>query len=83
MLGLKLNHVSKRGHRQFLLVKEASVDNMDMMTSSNGNIFHVTGPLSGEITGFPLHRPVTRSDLMRYRAHYDVILRLFEFHFNS
>ena len=36
----------------------------DMMTSSNGNIFHVTGPLCGEFTGageFPTQRPVTRS----------------------
>ena len=35
-----------------------------MMTSSNGNIFRVTGPLSGEFTGpgeFPAQRPVTRS----------------------
>ena len=35
-----------------------------MMTSSNGNIFHVTGPLCGEFTGpgeFPTQRPVTRS----------------------
>ena len=35
-----------------------------MMTSSNGNIFHVTGPLCGEFTGpgeFPAQRPVTRS----------------------
>ena len=33
------------------------------MTSSNGNIFRVTGPLSGESTGqrcFPSQRPVTR-----------------------
>ena len=30
----------------------------DMMTSSNGNIFRVTGPLCGE---FPTERPVTRS----------------------
>ena len=32
-----------------------------MMTSSNGNIFHVTGPLCGEFTGpgeFPTQRPV-------------------------
>ena len=36
----------------------------DMMTSSNGNIFRVTGPLCGEFTGtgeFPTQRPVTRS----------------------
>ena len=35
-----------------------------MMTSSNGNIFCVTGPLCGEFTGhrwIPGHRPVTRS----------------------
>ena len=33
-----------------------------MMTSSNGNIFHVTGHLCGEVTGeFPSQRPVTRS----------------------
>ena len=33
------------------------------MTSSNGNIFRVTGPLCGEFTGpgeFPTQRPVTR-----------------------
>ena len=36
----------------------------DMMTSSNGNIFRVTGPLCGEFTSpgeFPAQRPVTRS----------------------
>ena len=35
-----------------------------LMTSSNGNIFRVTGPLWGEFTGpgeFPTQRPVTRS----------------------
>ena len=35
-----------------------------MMTSSNGNIFRVTGPLCGKFTGpgeFPAKRPVTRS----------------------
>ena len=35
-----------------------------MMTSSNGNIFRVTGPLCGEFTGprdFPAQRLVTRS----------------------
>ena len=35
-----------------------------MITSSNGNIFRVTGPLYGEFTGpgeFPAQRPVTRS----------------------
>ena len=35
-----------------------------MMTSSNGNIFRITGPLCGKFTGpgeFPAQRPVTRS----------------------
>ena len=35
-----------------------------MITSSNGNIFRITGPLCGEFTGpgdFPEQRPVTRS----------------------
>ena len=35
-----------------------------MMTSSNGNLFRVTGPLCGEFTGpgeFHTQRPVTRS----------------------
>ena len=35
-----------------------------MMTSSNGNIFRVTGPLCGEFTGpgkFSTQRPVTRN----------------------
>ena len=38
--------------------------NIYPMTSSNGNIFRVTGPLCGEFTGpgeFPTQRPVTRS----------------------
>ena len=71
-----------------------------MMTSSNGNIFRVTGHLCGEFTGpgeFPAQRPVTRSfdvfficvwingwinnreagDFRRYRAHYDVIVKVF------
>ena len=35
---------------------------LNMMTSSNGNIFRVTGPLCGEFTGeFPSQRSVTQS----------------------
>ena len=37
---------------------------VSMMTSSNGNIFRVTGPMCGEFTGpgeFPAQWPVTRS----------------------
>ena len=44
-----------------------------MMTSSNGNIFRVTGPLCGEFTGpgeFPTQRPVTRS----FRVFFDLRL---------
>ena len=43
---------------------QPSQDPFCMMTSSNGNIFRVTGPLCGEFTGpceFPKQRPVTRS----------------------
>ena len=42
----------------------STVVNLIMMTSSNGNIFRVTGPLCGEFTGprwIPVQRPVTRS----------------------
>ena len=41
-----------------------TVSKLFMMTSSNGNIFRVTGPLCGEslVSGeFPSQRPVTRS----------------------
>ena len=47
-----------------LLRRRGSVLKVYMMTSSNGNIFRVTGPLCGEFTGpgeFPAQRPVTRS----------------------
>ena len=37
---------------------------VSMMTSSNGNIFRVTGPLCGDFTG--------PGDLRRHRGHYDV-----------
>ena len=54
----------------FLAIGEEFIENM--MTSSNGNIFRVTGPLCGEFTcprWIPhTHRPVTRS--------FDVDLRL-------
>ena len=41
-----------------------SMIDQDMMTSSNGKIYRVTGPLCWEFTGpgeFPAQRPVTRS----------------------
>ena len=42
----------------------AGIPILNMMKSSNGNIFRVTGPLCGDFTGpgeFPTQRPVTRS----------------------
>ena len=47
-----------------ILYNEFESSSFNMMTSSNGNIFRVTGPLCGEFTGageFPAQRPVTRS----------------------
>ena len=41
-----------------------------MMTSSNGNIFRVTGPLCGEFTGeLPAQRPVTRRSNVFFDMH--------------
>ena len=49
----------------FMSGQEAEIEiDRDMMMSSNGNIFRVTGHLCGEFTGpseFPAQRPVTRS----------------------
>ena len=45
-------------------ISDEASDKKFMMTSSNGNIFRVTGLLCGEFTGpgeFPAQRPVTRS----------------------
>ena len=52
--------------RYILLLKLSfySHKTLPMMTSSNGVIFRVTGPLCGEFTGpgeFPAQRPVTRN----------------------
>ena len=46
----------------FTEVENDPSEPLRMMTSSNGNIFRVTGPLCGEFTGpsdFPAQRPVT------------------------
>ena len=51
-------------HTSLLLETHGNPQHHIMMTSSNGNIFRVTGPLCGEFTGsgeFPTQRPVTRS----------------------
>ena len=43
---------------------QVTATHLNIMTSSNGSIFRVTGPLCGKFTGpseFPTQRPVTRS----------------------
>ena len=52
------------GHRAYKWYFQFDQLLRSMMTSSNGNIFRITGPLCGEFTGtgeFPAQRPVTRS----------------------
>ena len=50
------------GVRGILTLVDGDLQFVVMMTSSNGNIFRVTGPLCEEFTGeFPSKRPVTRS----------------------
>ena len=39
-----------------------------MMTSSNGNIFHVPGPVNGQ---FPAQRPVTQSFDIFFDLHFE------------
>ena len=49
---------------RIIIERELFVASVIMMTSSNGSIFLVTGPLCGEFTGhrwIPAQRPVTRS----------------------
>ena len=59
-----MNMMEKVSHVYSYNIGTISKLTENMMTSSNGNIFRVTGPLCGEITGpgeFPTQRPVTRS----------------------
>ena len=57
-----------------------------MMTSSNGNIFRVTGHLCGEFTGPGVFNGWVNNgeagDLRRYRSHYAVtVMKVFiEYH---
>ena len=44
------------------------------MTSSNENIFRVTGPLCGEFTGYNWVNNRDAGDLRRHGTHYDVIV---------
>ena len=56
--------VCRQNQRECLSRRQWWTFGMFMMTSSNGNIFRVTGLLCGEFTGpgeFPTQRPVTRS----------------------
>ena len=44
-----------------VFIKFSQTAPQSMMTSSNGNIFRVSGPLCGVTGEFPTQRPVTRS----------------------
>ena len=62
--GFHLRAISQLIPHPPILYNEFESSSFNMMTSSNGNIFRVTGPLCGEFTGageFPAQRPVTRS----------------------
>ena len=53
-------------------VINATTMRSNMMTSSNGNIFRVTGPLCGDFTDpgeFPTQRPVSRSSDVFFDLH--------------
>ena len=63
-----------------LTIPMALALNFFMMTSSNGNIFCITGHLCGEFTGPCLNKQLVNNreagDLRCYWAHHDVILML-------
>ena len=66
--GLPGDPYEESGHQQWWCYRSSVglywLQHKRMMTSSNGNIFRVTGRLCGEFTGpgeFPSQRPVTRS----------------------
>ena len=55
-------HLNAAARQQTLSSYTEIHPTLNMMMSSNGNIFHVTGPLCGEFTGdwwIPSQRPVT------------------------
>ena len=57
-------HIIQYHFAEKYMCKQECKNLIGMMTSSNGNIFHVTCPLWGESTvtvSFPSQRPVTRS----------------------
>ena len=59
-----LSHQYVRGSCFVMGCCDLALNDFTMMTSSNGNIYRVTGPLCGEFTGpgeIPAQRPVTRS----------------------
>ena len=61
---IAMPHSSKVDKTTLTTTSKASRGIIHMMTSSNGNIFRVTGPFCGKFTGpgeLPAQRPVTRS----------------------
>ena len=64
MISNRYNQDGKLNHHMCGRCCNFVFPSLSMMTSSNENIFRVTGPLCGEFTGpgeFPTQRPVTRS----------------------
>ena len=57
----------------FIFLRDASTDLFCMMTSSNGNIFRVTGPLCGEFTG-PGECPTQRPVMLSFDVYFDLRL---------
>ena len=55
------SYIENRIHQKSISFQTLKCFPKSMMTSSNGNIFRVTGPLCGEFTGgFPSQKPMTR-----------------------
>ena len=63
MIQIKFCHTAEFRVSQLLIGRPVCMLlHRHMMTSSNGNIFHITGHLCGEFTGeFPAQKPVMRS----------------------
>ena len=59
MLGLKLNHVSKRGHRGRWIIQASVITIMDQSSQNSWwqhDAYRITGPLQGNLSvtgGFP------------------------------
>ena len=68
MIYIYIIYITSRIHVNHLSIGKCQWINHAMMTSSNGNIFRVIGPLCGWV----INRET--GDLKRHRAHYDAIV---------